>query len=145
MHTEHTNDKPGLLWSVLTNKCPHCREGNLFSTPNPYHLKTTMRMPEACPVCGQKFELQTGFYFGTGFVSYGLTVFFSIITFIIWWFSIGMSAHDNMVIWWLAANAALLLILQPPIQRLSRSLWIVVFVRYDPEWQIHKQDELKDL
>ena len=92
-------------------------------------------MPEACPVCGQKFELQTGFYFGTGFVSYGLTVFFSIITFIIWWFTIGMGAHDNRLYWWLGLNAAILIILQPPIQRLARSVWIAVFVRYDPDWR----------
>jgi hypothetical protein len=42
--------------------------------------KTTMRMPENCPVCEQKFDLQTGFYFGTGYVSYGLTIFISLIT-----------------------------------------------------------------
>lgn len=126
---------PGILWSIFTNRCPHCRHGRLFLDPNPYHLKRTMKMPEHCTVCGQKLELQTGFYFGTGFVSYGLTVFFSIITFIIWWFTIGMSAHDNRVYWWLVANAVILIILQPVIQRLSRSLWITVFVRYDPDWR----------
>lgn len=123
-----------LVGSVLGNKCPHCRTGNLFISPNPYHLKTTMRMPDSCPVCGQKFELQTGFYFGTGFVSYGLTVFFSMVTFVVWWFTIGMSAHDNRLYWWLGCNAATLIILQPPIQRLARSIWIAVFVRYNRDW-----------
>ena len=127
--------KPGLLASVFTNKCPHCRQGDLFMNSNPYALKTTMRMPEHCPVCGQKFELQTGFYFGTGFVSYALTVFLSGVTFVLWWFTIGMSIHDNKVWWWLGLNAALLIILQPPLQRLSRSIWISFFVRYDSNWQ----------
>ena len=126
-----TGSHPGILWSVLTNKCPRCRRGNLFINPNPYHLKTTMKMPEECPVCGQKFELQTGFYFGTGFVSYGMTVLFSGLTFILWWFTIGMNIYDNRIWWWLAANAVLLIILQPPIQRLSRSIWISIFVQYD--------------
>ena len=93
-----------------------------------------MKMPETCPVCGQKYELQTGFYFGTGFVSYGLTVLFSGITFVIWWFTLGMSVKDNRVLWWLGLNAALLLLLQPPIQRLARSVWIAFFVRYDPSF-----------
>ena len=132
MNTEHAN--PGLLWSVATNKCPHCRQGNLFINPNPYNFRSTMKMPETCPVCGQKYELQTGFYFGTGFVSYGLTVLFSGITFVIWWFTLGMSVKDNRVLWWLGLNAALLLLLQPPIQRLARSVWIAFFVRYDPSF-----------
>ena len=126
---------PGVLTSVMNNKCPHCRKGDLFTNPNPYALKTTMKMPDVCPVCGQKYELQTGFYFGTGFVSYALTVFLSGLTFVLWWFTIGMSVKDNRVFWWLAANAALLILLQPPIQRLSRSIWIAFFVRYDKNWR----------
>ncbi len=133
MTTEHAH--PGLLWSIATNKCPHCRQGNLFINPNPYDLRSTMQMPEVCPVCGQKFELQTGFYFGTGFVSYGLTVLFSGITFVIWWFTLGMSVRDNRVLWWLGVNAAMLILLQPPIQRLARSVWIAFFVRYDKAYQ----------
>jgi uncharacterized protein (DUF983 family) len=131
--SERESKNPGILKSVFTNKCPHCRQGNLFIDPNPYHLQHTMKMPETCPVCGQKFELQTGFYFGTGFVSYGLTVFFTGITFLIWWMTIGMSVHDNSVLWWLLCNALLLVALQPLIQRLSRSVWIAFFVRYQPD------------
>jgi hypothetical protein len=131
MPSEKPASKKGLLKSVLTNKCPRCRTGNLFVDPNPYHLKNTMKMPETCPICRQKFELQTGFYFGTGFVSYGLTVFFSALTFVLWWFTIGVSVHDNRLYWWLAINALVLFILQPPIQRLARSVWIAFFVRYE--------------
>jgi hypothetical protein len=98
----------------------------------------TMQMPDECPVCGQKFDLQTGFYFGTGFVSYGMTVLFSGLTFVLWWFTIGMGLHDNRIWWWLGANAALLVLLQPVIQRQARSIWIACFVPYDKNWQQHK-------
>ena len=127
-----TDHNPGLLKSVLTDKCPRCRKGNLFVHRNPYRLATTMQMPEHCAVCGQKFELQTGFYFGTGYVSFALTVLFSMASAAMWWLLVGMGTHDNRVIWWLVINAGLLIILQPPLQRLSRSLWIAFFVRYDP-------------
>jgi hypothetical protein len=90
-----------------------------------------MKMPDTCPVCGQKYELQTGFYFGTGFVSYGLSVFISGLTFLAWWFTIGISVSDNRLFWWLGVNAALLIALQPILQRLARSVWIAFFVRYD--------------
>lgn len=120
-----------LVGSVLTNRCPRCREGKLFTNPNPYHLKTTMRMPEHCPVCGQVYELQKGFYFGTGYVSYGLSVLSCAISFIIWYLTIGISIDDNRLFWWLGINAALLLLLQPVLQRLSRSVWIACFVKYE--------------
>jgi uncharacterized protein (DUF983 family) len=138
MPAEKADAKPSILWSVLTNKCPHCRHGDLFTNPNPYDLKTTMKMPDSCPVCGQKLELQTGFYFGTGFVSYGLTVLLTGLTFVAWWFTIGISVHDNRVWWWLGTNAALLILLQPILQRLSRSIWIACFVRYDANWKNHR-------
>ena len=135
MNADQSGSNRGLLSSIFANKCPRCRQGDIFTHPNPYALKTTMKMPEECPVCGQKLELQTGFYFGTGFVSYGITVLFSGITFVLWWFTIGMSIRDNRVWEWLLINAALLIILQPPIQRLARSMWIALFVHFDPEWK----------
>lgn len=131
------NKEHGVLWSVVNNKCPKCRQGNLFSYSNPYNLKHNLDMPEHCPVCGQKYELQTGFYFGTGYVGYALTVFISAVTFVLWWFTIGMSVSDNRVMWWLGTNAAIVLLLQPMLQRLSRAIWIAFFVRYEPNHTIN--------
>jgi len=127
------NKEHGVLWSVVNNKCPRCRQGNLFTHSNAYNLKHNLDMPEQCPVCGQKYELQTGFYFGTGYVGYALTVFISAVTLVLWWFTIGMSVSDNSVMWWLGVNAAIVLLLQPLLQRLSRSIWIAFFVRYEPD------------
>lgn len=89
-------------------------------------------MPEHCPVCGQKLELQTGFYFGTGYVSYALTGLLCAVTFVLWWFTIGMGFNDNRIWWWLLTNGGLLVLLQPLIQRLSRSIWISIFVKFQP-------------
>ncbi|RYD56479.1 MAG: DUF983 domain-containing protein [Sphingobacteriales bacterium] len=126
-----TGSEPGLVYSVLTNKCPRCRQGNLFTNPNPYNFKITMRMPEHCPVCGQQYELQTGFFFGTGYVSYGLSVALIGFIFIAWTLTVGLSYKDNSIFWCLGVAAATTLLLQPVLQRLSRSIWIAFFVRYD--------------
>jgi uncharacterized protein (DUF983 family) len=117
---------------VLSNHCPHCREGHLFISKNPYNLTATMKMPETCPVCGQRFELEQGFYFGTGYVSYALSVLLTGLTFIVWYFTIGISIYNNSIYYWLASNAVCLILLQPILQRLSRSMWIAFFVKYDP-------------
>jgi hypothetical protein len=96
-----------------------------------------MKMNEACPVCGQPTEVEVGFYYGTGYVSYAIAVAYSVATFAAWWFLLGISIDDNSLFWWLGVNSVSLLLLQPPIQRISRSLWISWFVKYDPDWRIH--------
>lgn len=123
--------KPALLTSVLGNKCPRCRRGYLYESRNPYNLKKIVAMPEHCPVCGQKYELEPGFYFGTGYVSYALTVALSVATFVLYYLFIGISIQDNSIFWWLGTNTVILVLLQPVLQRMSRSFWIAFFVRYD--------------
>jgi uncharacterized protein (DUF983 family) len=131
--------RPSYLLSVLDNRCPRCREGRLFVSKNAYKLKhhEFMKMHEKCQVCGQPTDLEVGFYYGTSYVSYALTVAFSIATFMVWWLLIGFSIDDNRIFWWLGINAFLLIVLQPVFMRLSRSLWISWFVKYDEDWEHH--------
>jgi len=133
------NPRPPYLLTVLSNKCPRCREGHLFKSGNAFALKNNVyrEMHEYCPVCGQLIDLEIGFYYGTGYVSYFITVLISAITFTIWWILFGISIADNRIFYWLGINSVLLIILQPPIIRWSRSLWLSWFVKYDPDWKIH--------
>ena len=131
MCAQHSERKPGLLTSILGNKCPRCRKGNLFTSRNPYNLKKVTQMPEHCAVCGQATEVEIGFYYGTGYVSYGLSILVSIISFLLWISTIGISLHDNRIFWWLGANIALVILTQPLLMRLSRSIWIAFFVKYE--------------
>src|SRR5665213_1604631 len=91
--------KPGFL-NLLKCKCPRCRLGDMFLTKKPYS-KGFMKMNETCGVCGQYFELEVGFYYGSGYVSYGITVGLSIVTFLAWWLLIGISYDDNRIFYWL--------------------------------------------
>jgi hypothetical protein len=94
-------------------------------------------MHDHCQVCGQPTEIEVGFYYGTGYVSYALSVAFTVATFVAWWVLIGVSINDNRVFWWLSINIVLLLLIQPLLMRLSRSLWLSWFVKYDPDWRSH--------
>lgn len=127
--------KHSLLWSVVTNHCPHCRKGKIFLKDNAYDLKNNLKMHQNCPVCNQPTEIEVGFYYGTGYVSYLITVLLSGFTFILWWIFIGISADDNRVLYWLVLNSALVLLLQPLLMRFSRSLWLSWFVHYDADWK----------
>jgi uncharacterized protein (DUF983 family) len=135
------NHHTSYLVSVLDNRCPRCRTGKLFKSSNPY--SQTLKMNPTCPVCGQPTEIEVGFYYGTAYVSYALTVAFSVATFIAWWVLIGFSLDDNRVFWWLGLNALLMILLQPAFMRLSRSIWISWFVKYDPDWKENKPGQFE--
>ncbi|MFM9909501.1 MAG: DUF983 domain-containing protein [Chitinophagaceae bacterium] len=128
--------KPNYFWSIFSMQCPRCRRGKLFKDYSAYNFKHTFDMNNFCSVCRQKFDMEPGFWYGTGYVSYALTVAFSVATFIAWWVIIGVSINDNKVFWWLGINAVLLIVLQPWIMRLSRTIYLYFFVRYDKDYEV---------
>jgi len=140
MSTSKEIKKHGYFWGILNHKCPHCREGNMFQDKGSYHLKSFMKMNVHCPVCGQETEIETGFYYGTGYVSYVLAVALSVASFVAWFVIIGMSLKDSRFFWWMGFNAILLILLQPYLMRLSRTFWLSFFVKYNPDWNTESSD-----
>ena len=128
----------GYLWGVFNHKCSRCRTGNMFQDKSSYRLKSFMKMNERCPICEQPMEIEVGFYYGTGYVSYVLAVALSVASLIAWWATIGMSLDDNRFFWWMGFNAVLLIVLQPFLMRLSRAIWLSFFVRYNSNWASQK-------
>jgi uncharacterized protein (DUF983 family) len=128
----------GYISSTLGCHCPRCREGKLFQHPVTISFKKNMLMNKECTVCGQASEIEVGFYYGTSYVSYALTVGLSLVSLGIWALTIGLSTNDNRFFIWMGVNAALLILLQPWLMRYSRSLWISWFVKYDPDWKEHQ-------
>jgi uncharacterized protein (DUF983 family) len=134
----------GYISTTLGCRCPRCREGKLFRYPISFNFKKTMEMNRNCPVCGQPTEIEVGFYYGTSYVSYALTVAISVATLLAWYIIIGLSTSDNRFFYWLGFNAVFLIFLQPWLMRLSRSIWISWFVRYDPDWREHQPEDVSE-
>ena len=139
-----TKTHRGYLSSVISCRCPRCREGKLFKNPISPSLKKTMDMHKNCPVCGQATELEVGFYYGTSYVSYGLTIAISVASLIIWWLTIGISIDDNRFFYWFGCNAILLFLLQLWLMRFSRSMWISWFVHYDVDWKDRQPEDVSE-
>lgn len=87
-------------------------------------------MPDNCAHCGQKMELEVGFYYGTGYVSYALTVFLLGVCFVAYWIIFGLSYEDNSIFYALGASVGIILLLQAWLMRFSRVLYLYMFVRY---------------
>jgi len=141
MDTLEIDHKPALLSSVLQNKCPRCRRGDIYQHNHPYRLNSFMKMNDHCAVCGQPFDMEVGFYYGTSYVSYGLSIAICVATFVAWWVLIGFSLHDNRLFWWMGFNGLVLIGLQPVLMRWARTIWLAIFVHYSPNW--HKGDIVK--
>lgn len=132
------------LSTVLSCRCPRCREGKLFKFPLSLNFKKLMTMNKECPVCGQPSEIEVGFYYGTSYVSYALTVGLSVASLVAWWVIIGLSTSDNRFFYWLGFNSVLLILMQPWLMRFSRALWLSWFVKYDPDWKYHKPIDVSE-
>jgi hypothetical protein len=101
-----------------------------------------MDMFARCPVCRQLTDIEVGFYYGTGYVSYVLAIVITLAGFLLWLLTIGFSFKDHRFFYWLGANSVLLIALQPWLMRFSRVLWLSWFVRYDPDWEHHEPEDL---
>jgi uncharacterized protein (DUF983 family) len=134
----------GYLSAALGCRCPRCREGKLFQHPVRINFTKNLLMNKDCPVCGQPTEIEVGFYYGTSYVSYALSVALSGASLVAWWLIIGLSTEDNRFFFWMGFNALLLVLLQPWLMRLSRSFWISWFVKYDPDWKDHQPEDVSE-
>ena len=142
MNSEEKRSR-GYLLSTLGCRCPRCREGKLFKNSTTIKLKKNMEMNKNCPVCGQPTEIEVGFYYGTSYVSYVLTVLISAFIVIIWFLVIGLS-EVPLLVSWMVFNGIVLILLQPWLMRLSRSIWISWFVKFDPHWKEHQPEDVSE-
>ncbi len=79
-----------------------------------------------CAGCGQSFEPEPGFYFGAMFVSYGLNTAF----FISVWVLFAFMVEDYTLTSLLILLGLTVIVFLPLTFRLSRSIWIAIFVRF---------------
>lgn len=93
-----------------------------------------LKMHKECEICQQRFELEPGFWLGTGYMSYAMIIVFSAITFLLWWLIIGFSLDDDRLLYWIIFNATVVIILQPFLMRVSRQLYLGLFVRYNENY-----------
>ncbi|MCX8473905.1 MAG: DUF983 domain-containing protein [Sediminibacterium sp.] len=115
---------------IFKGKCPVCKKGNMYISQNPYNLKKIVTMHDNCPVCGQKSNLEIGFYYGTGYVSYALSVAYLCSFSVSWRILIGFDFVENptRLYLFLICGILSLILIQPLFMRWSRIIWLSWFV-----------------
>ena len=99
----------------------------MYVNPNPYALSETLKMHEHCSHCGLRYKMEPNFFFGAMFVSYGVAVGLGMLVFGLTFLVFKTSLKVSFV-----AIFAALILLMPVIARVSRNIYINIFVSYDP-------------
>ncbi|WP_396155316.1 DUF983 domain-containing protein [Flavobacterium sp.] len=120
--------KGSKLNSILTGTCPRCQEESMYVDKNPYNIKNIYKMHDNCSHCGLHYQIEPSFFYGAMYVSYGLTVGIGIAAFIISKVIIGLKLNQSMITIILA-----LVVLMPITARLSRNIYINMFVSYNKD------------
>lgn len=113
--------------SILTGSCPKCQNENMYIDSNPYHLGKVLKMHENCSHCGLKYQIEPSFFYGAMYVSYAVNVALGVATFIIAKVFIGLDLVQSF-----GAIIGSLVVLYPLVLRVSRNIYINLFVDYDP-------------
>ena len=125
--------------SIITNKCPRCRRSGIFCTNNPYDFKNLFLMPTHCDSCGLIFSKEPGFFYGSMYVGYGISIAY--LTTIYVGMTIVLGEFELSTYFILAIGS--LFSLTPVIFRFSRSVWLSLFEKYDAEAMVRWKKKME--
>ncbi|MCR9253719.1 MAG: DUF983 domain-containing protein [bacterium] len=96
---------------------------------NSTYSRSFAKMHKNCPNCGQSFEPEPGFYTGAMYISYAIQV--AIVLFVI--LSTNILYGEKELGWYLIWIIGLISGFFPIIFRMSRSIWIHMFVKHQSQ------------
>lgn len=117
------------LAAMSEARCPQCREGKMFKYSF-LRVDKFSEMNERCPVCGLRFEVEPGFWFGAMFISYANTIGLLVVLGV----SIFYIFNDPPILYYIVPVTVMSLITVPFNFRISRIIYIYLFgfVKYKP-------------
>ena len=122
--------KGSKLNSILTGSCPKCQNESMYLDKNMLHLTKILKMNENCSHCGLKYQIEPSFFYGAMYVSYGLNVAIGIAAFIVSYVLLNASLKVTFI-----SIIASLILSFPLVLRLSRNIYINMFVSYDEDFK----------
>jgi len=112
-----------LLGRALALRCPVCGQGKLY--------RSWFAMHTECPQCGIRYEREPGFFLGSIYINYGLTVLIVAIAYPVLLFGYGMPETPLLI-----GSLAFTLLFPMALFPWARSLWL----GFD-EWRDPREEE----
>lgn len=114
------------LYSILFGACPKCHQESMYTVKNPYILSDTLKINDHCSHCGTRYRMEPSFFYGSMYVSYGVGIAFAVAAFIV-----SFVVLESSLITAFISIVLTLICFLPVIMRLSRNIWINLFMSYD--------------
>lgn len=130
--------KGNKLYSILNNKCPRCHEGEFFKNKASFNFTKITELHENCSHCKLKYMMEPSFFFGAMYVNYALAVALFVAVFIISKVFLGQDILTSFI-----AVVVVSFLLTPFTLRLSRIIWINIFVSYKKEINEKKDSKIE--
>ena len=118
--------KGSKLYGVLSGNCPKCQEESMYINKNPYVLTEVLSMHERCSHCNTKYKIEPSFFYGAMYVSYAVGIAFAVAAFVISFFVFKADVNAIFI-----SIIGTLVVFFPLILRVSRNIWINLFMHYD--------------
>ena len=119
--------KGAKIYSIIFGVCPKCHNESMYVIKNPYQLCDTLKMHESCMHCSTKYKIEPSFFYGSMYISYGVGIVFALLAFFISNIIFDSSLKISFV-----SIVITLIGFMPIIMRVSRNIWINLFMSYDP-------------
>lgn len=120
------------LYSILFGACPKCHQESMYANKNPYHIYDVLKINDQCSHCGTKYRMEPSFFYGSMYVSYAVGIAFAVAAFIVSYVFFNSSVMTSFI-----SIVITLVVFMPVIMRLSRNIWINLFMSYDKKLVRH--------
>jgi len=99
----------------------------MYAYQNPYRMGSLFKMHERCSHCNTKYKIEPSFFYGAMYVSYAVGIAFAMAAFVISFLLFKASIGTTFI-----SIVITLVVFLPVIIRLSRNIWINIFINFDP-------------
>ena len=114
------------IYSIANGKCPKCNEGDFFAHGITFNPTKITQIHDTCSHCNLKYMIEPSFFYGAMYINYGITVAISVTVFLIAKLGFQLDLLNSFL-----TVLGALIITAPLNLRLSRILWINMFVSYN--------------
>jgi len=129
--------KGSKLYSIFFNKCPRCHEGDFMQEKNMFKLTKAFKMNDNCSICNLKYMVEPSFFYGAMYINYSITVGLAIATFIVSVLLFKLTLIESFI-----PIVAVLIITAPISIRLSRIIWINIFISFKKKYVNTTENDL---
>ncbi len=104
----------------------------MYTYQNPYRMGSLFKMQERCSHCNTKYKIEPSFFYGAMYVSYAVGIAFAMAAFVISFLLLNSGLRTAFI-----SIVITMVVFLPVIIRLSRNIWINIFMSYDPNAAKH--------